>query len=433
MAKKRTVTKSSVDALNCPPGKDRVFLWDNNPVGFGVAAMASGSKIYVIQYRQNGRSRRMKIGRHGKLTPDQARSEAIMLLGSVERGEDPIAAKKKAKQARTFKDVAADYMANHADPKRKERTSKEYHRILKLWLLPAFGASRLVEITRTDVSRFHAKHSERPGAANRALALFSAIWNWAAVRGEATKENNPASGLERYAEHERDRFLTQDELRRLGAALNKAETLGLPWDIDETRPTAKHLPKKKRTTTVDPYAVAAIRLLIFTGARLREILHARWDHIDWDHSILRLPDSKTGKKPIYLSAAALGILANIEPRGSNPFIIPGEKKNAPRADLKKPWAAIARAAGLVEYVQDGDKLTRARTSVRLHDLRHTFASTGVGASIGLPVVGKLLGHSQAATTQRYAHIAADPLHKAVNLIGSQISKALTPPPTEKDT
>lgn len=427
MAKKRIITKSSVDDLCCPSGKDRIFMWDNDPMGFGVAAMASGSKIYVAQYRQNGRSRRTTIGEHGRLTPDQARSEAIKLLGAVERGHDPIAVKKAARKVRTFREVADDFMAHHADPKKKFRTATEYRRILKLRLFPEFGSQRITDIQKADLGRFHARHSGRPGAANRALALFSAIWNWAAKRDEVTKEANPASGLERFRGNPREKFLTPDELRRLGAALHKAETVGISWVVDETKPTAKHIPKKNRVTAVDPYAVAAIRLLIFTGARLREILHARWDHIDWQRSILRLADSKTGAKPIYLSAAALGILKNIPQLGSNPFIIPGDKKNAPRADLNKPWASIAREAGLVEYVQEGNKLSRARTSVRLHDLRHTFASIGVGASIGLPVVGKLLGHSQPATTQRYAHIAADPLHKAVNMIGAQLVAGMSAP------
>ena len=164
-------------------------------------------------------------------------------------------------------------------------------------------------------------------------------------------------------------------------------------------------------------------MLILTGARLREILDSKWEHVDWERGLLLLPDSKTGKKTIYLSPAALTVFSDLSKVEGNPFIIPGavprkdsvkSKKGmgaAPRADLKKPWAAISRAAKL--------------EGVRIHDLRHTYAAIGAGASLGLPMIGKLLGHSQPATTARYAHLDSDPMHKAANIIGSQIEAALT--------
>ena len=218
-------------------------------------------------------------------------------------------------------------------------------------------------------------------------------------------------GIERYPEQRRERFLTTDELTRLGAALTEGETIGLTYDIDETKPTAKHAPKSgKRRVKLDPFAAAAIRLLILTGARLREILDAKWQHVDIDRGVIFLPDSKTGTKPVYLSAAALLVLASLPRVTGNPHIIPGERESAPKADLKKPWAAVTKAASL-----DG---------VRLHDLRHSFASIGAGASMGLPIIGKLLGHSQAATTHRYAHLDADPLRRAVETIGATISAAM---------
>jgi integrase len=223
--------------------------------------------------------------------------------------------------------------------------------------------------------------------------------------------HNPTKGLQKYREQGRERFLTTDELARLGAALAEGETVGLPYDIDETNPKAKHAPNAdKRRAKLDPFAVAAIRLLILTGARLREILDAQWQHVDTERGVIFLPDSKTGKKPVYLSAAALLILSALPRVKSNPHIIAGEREGAPRADLKKPWAAVCKTAGL-----DG---------VRLHDLRHSFASIGAGASMGLPVIGKLLGHSQAATTHRYAHLDADPLRRAVETIGATISAAM---------
>jgi integrase len=179
--------------------------------------------------------------------------------------------------------------------------------------------------------------------------------------------------------------------------------------VDATKANSKHLPKSRRTV-VDPFAVAAIRLLIFTGARLREILFARWDQVDFERGIIHLPDSKTGRKPIYLSAAALQVLANLPRIEGNPHVIPGEKPGAPRSDLKRPWSVITQAAGL--------------HGVRIHDLRHSFASFGAAASMGLPIIGKLLGHSQPATTARYSHLDADPLRRAADAIAGTIAAAL---------
>jgi integrase len=231
-------------------------------------------------------------------------------------------------------------------------------------------------------------------------------------RGRICPEGfNPARGIEKFPERARERFLTSDELARLGDVLRQGETIGLPYGVDETKPKAKHAPKEdNRRVILDPFAVAAIRLLILTGARLREVLHARWEHVDFDRGVIFLPDSKTGKKPIYLSAASLAILSALPRIEANPHIIPGERAGQPRADLKRPWAAVTKAAGL--------------EGLRIHDLRHSFASIGVGASLGLPIIGKLLGHTQAATTHRYAHLDADPMRRAAETIGATISAAM---------
>lgn len=288
------------------------------------------------------------------------------------------------------------------------------------------GSKRVLDVRRADVARLHAKLGGSPGAANRVLALISSIWNWAAKRDEVPFSANPAKGIERNREQSRERFLSPQEIGRLGDALRLAETKGIPWEVDEGHPRAKHVAKKNRNTVIDPYAATAIRLLILTGARVREILDARWDWIDWERGLLSLPDSKTGKKVIYLSAPALAVLEGIPRADRNPYIIVGhgprpQKKGeggqalkttegSARSDLKKPWAAVSHAAGL-----DG---------VRLHDLRHSFASVGAGASLGLPIIGKLLGHTQPATTARYSHLDADPLRRAANLIGGQIAAAM---------
>ncbi|MGO9392168.1 tyrosine-type recombinase/integrase [Rhodoblastus sp.] len=404
------ISKRSVDALTCPVGKDREFLWDDALAGFGVGAFPTGKKIYVAQFRKDGRSRRVSLGEHGRLTPDEARSQAKTILGQVEQGADPVDERRKARAVRTFREVSDDFIKLHVEPKRKGGTKIDYEALLRNFINPAIGSTRIVDLRRVEVARLHAKLADKPYSANRVLALISSVWNWAAKRDEVEFAANPAKGIERNKERKRDRFLTSEEFSRLGDALRDAETVGLAWAIDETNPKAKHVPKENQRTIIDPHAAGAIRLLILTGARLREILDAKWENVDLERGIIHLPDSKTGAKPIYLSAAAQRVLTDLPHIKDNPYVIPGEKNGAPRADLKKPWAAVTRAAGL--------------EGVRIHDLRHSFASFGAGASLGLPIIGKLLGHSQASTTHRYAHLDADPMHRAVETIGTAISAAM---------
>ncbi|NDB70591.1 MAG: DUF4102 domain-containing protein, partial [Methylocystaceae bacterium] len=314
------ISKRSVDALFCPDGKDRGILWDDDLAGFGVIVFPSGAKTYIVQYRQNGQSRRYQVGKHGRLTPEEARSEAKKILGLVETGSDPIAIKKKAREAPLLNEIAKDYLKLHVQAKRKSRTYDEYARIISQHILPSLGSMRMVDIKRVDIARMHASVSQSaPVTANRALAIFSAIWSWASRRDIVSDTNNPAKGLERNREQAKERFLTSEELGRLGDTLRLAETEGLPWEVDESHPKAKHLAKPgNRRTRIDPYALAAIRLLLLTGARLREILNAEWSQIDLERGILFLPDSKTGRKPIYLSAAAQTVLGQIPKIENNP-------------------------------------------------------------------------------------------------------------------
>ena len=168
------------------------------------------------------------------------------------------------------------------------------------------------------------------------------------------------------------------------------------------------MPKEKRLTVLSPFATAAIRLLLFTGCRLREILHLKWTDLDLDRGMLHLADSKTGRKSVVLSAPALEILAALPRLGD--YVIAGTDPTQPRSDLKRPWTLVCRRAGL--------------EGLRLHDLRHSFASVGAGAGLGLPVIGKLLGHASPTTTARYAHLDNDPVRRATNAIGATIAAAL---------
>jgi integrase len=219
--------------------------------------------------------------------------------------------------------------------------------------------------------------------------------------------HNPASGIEAFREQRRERFLNSEELARLGDAIREAETTGILWEVDEMKPTAKYIPRRRRTI-IDPHAATALRLLILTGARLREILGLKWEYVDIERALLLLPDSKTGRKTIVLNAPALAVLSELPHAG--PYVIVSNDPEKPRHDLNRPWALISKRAGL--------------KGVRLHDLRHTHASFGAGAGVGLPIIGKLLGHTQTSTTQRYAHLNVDPLRRASEKIGRRLAIAM---------
>lgn len=257
------------------------------------------------------------------------------------------------------------------------------------------------------------------------------------------RQTNPCGDIERFREQRRETFLSTEQLEKLGAAIREAESEGIPWGEPNPAKKNKHLPREQnRRTHISPHAAAALRLLIFTGARLREILHLKWAHVDFERGLLLLPDSKTGRKAIVLNAPALAILADLPRLGA--YVIAGDDPKKPRADLQRPWALVARRAGFIEAVEKigpdgkaaldrgGRPVLEERPTVRLHDLRHTHASVGAGAGLGLQIIGKILGHAHAATTQRYAHLDADPVRRASETIGAHIAAAMgeTAKPTE---
>jgi integrase len=305
-------------------------------------------------------------------------------------------------------------MDEKVKPVRKPRTVSLYELYFRLHILPEFGSKRAIDVSHDDVVRFHQRvgQAAKP-TANRVVALLSHLFSWAISKKRIATQENPARSIELFPEKSRERYLTSEELGRLGDAIREAESVGIPYEVDETRSTAKHAPKpENRVTKISPFAAAAIRLLLLTGARLREILDLRWSEVDLQRGLLLLPDSKTGKKTIVLNAPALHVLASLPRVGE--YVIAGQSAGSEaetaRADLNRPWRAIARRAAL--------------QGVRIHDLRHTHASVGVGANIGLPMIGRLLGHTNTTTTERYSHLAEDPLRRAAERIGSDIAAAL---------
>lgn len=408
-------------ALSALPAVTRpTIFYDVDLTGFGLKASPTGALSYVVEYRPGagGRGvskRRMVIGSPKSLAPEEARTQASGILARVRLGEDPAADRSAARKAETVTDLLGAFMDNHVRTKRKPRTAKLFGGYVKNHIEPALGTRKAPTLTRTDIERLHkAIGRTNPVTANRVLALISAAYSYGLRYGHLPERMaNPAKGIEKFREQVRERFLTEAELQRLGDAIREAETEGICW-IKQSK--SKHAPKhENRITNIGPHAAAALRLLIFTGARLREILDLRWEHVDLGRELLFLPDSKTGKKTIVLGAAAVAVLENLPRVGK--FVIVGADNEKPRADLQRPWALVSQRADLA--------------GLRLHDLRHSFASVGAGSGFGLPVIGKLLGHSNSKTTERYAHLATDPLRRASDAISGSIAKAMgEPAPSE---
>jgi integrase len=310
------------------------------------------------------------------------------LLGEVAVGRDPAIDRDKAKADKTLNAVLDRFMAEHVAPKRKASTAREYQRIAKLYIVPSLGRRLLSEITRQEIAKLHHALLQKPYQGNRVLALLSKFFNWAEKHGFRPDGSNPCRHVEKYPETRRERFLSEVELARLGDALRAAE----------------------REKTAQPWAIAAIRLLTFTGARLSEILTLKWEYVNLEHSMLLLPDSKTGRKAVHLNAPALAVLQNTPRLEGNCYVICGEKAGHHLVNLEKPWRRIRQTAGLDD--------------VRLHDLRHSFASVGAASGHSLVIIGKMLGHSQPGTTARYAHLADDPVKAANDAVGARIAAAM---------
>ena len=386
------ITKRTVDATM--PGERDVFLWDTDLKGFGLKVSPAGSKIYVVQYRLGGRearTQRYTIGKHGSpWTPDKAREEAERLLGRVANEVDPtkerkakLAAHRADEEAPTLAEFATRYIDEYAKPYKKPRTLEEDKRNLRLHIKPTLGKLKLKNITPADIAKFHATGRGTPTNANRCRALLSHLFKMAEVWGERPPGSNPCRYVGKFAERTRERFLSADELARLADALER---------VDGNEP---------------PSAIAAIRLLILTGCRLSEILSLQWEWIDFERGCLTLPDSKTGAKTVPLGAPALRALAELPRQEDSPYVLPAERGDGHFVGIQKPWQRVRGAAGL--------------NDLRIHDLRHSFASIAVSGGDSLYLVGKVLGHRQSRTTERYAHLQDDPLRAVANRTSERIA------------
>jgi integrase len=297
------------------------------------------------------------------------------------------------------------YLSDHVEQKNKPSTAKDVRRMVEKIIVPNLGKLKVADVTRADIARFHVSQASTPYQGNRTLATLSKAFNLAEVWGMRPDGTNPCQRIERFKEKSRERFLSTLEFHRLGEALTKAEreALEMPEPNGGTR-----------SVRVNPQAIRAIRLLIFTGARVGEILSLRWEHVDLEAGRANLPDSKTGKKMVQLPAPALEILKDIDrPDSGVGYVIlggDGSDVERPLVNLKGPWGELRRESDL-----DG---------LRLHDLSHAYASIAVAGGLGLPMIGALLGHRETKTTQRYAHLADDPQKAAADLIATRIAEAM---------
>jgi integrase len=403
------ITKRTVDALKAM-GKEYVH-WDGELTGFGVRVRPSGSMSFVAVYRTGGRNtplRRVTIGTVGKIEADKARAEARQIIGQAEIGHDRAAEKAKARAEMTFDKACDLYLAEGCETKKASTLATDKGRIER-HIKQLLGKKRIGEITRADVEKFmrdvaagktavDEKTKKRgraiveggKGTAARTVGLLGGIMSFAVARH--LRADNPVRGVKRYPDKKNETFLSATELTRIGAALTRFEAEGS-----------------------NPAAIAIIRLLAFTGARKSEITGLRWSEVDLERGYLRLADSKTGAKVVPIGAPACEVLANIAEVEGTEFVFPASTGTGAFQGVERIWQKVRTAARC--------------PSLRLHDLRHSFASVGLARGDALPVIGAILGHADVKTTSRYAHLADDPVKQAADQIAKSVHAAFVAAPS----
>lgn len=365
------------------------WLWDSQVMGFGVRHQG-GRPHYILRTRIHGRGRYISLGKHGSpWTVETAREEAIRLLMAAKRGEDEARTRKDVKLKASLREIRDHYFRDYG-PKLKTRTLEQYVAMFENTILPAFGSRRLADIPKCDVETLHSRLARTPRKANHVVVVLSSCCKWALQQGYAPPGTpNPCHGIKMFRDNKRERYLTSEEIARLFQTLDEVEKDG----------------------TCSDSVCAAIRLLLLTGARHSEITTLKWEYVDFERAMLWLPDSKTGRKAIHLNDEAVAILRNHKRRAGNPYVIAGRCHGNFLVNLQKPWDIIRERANL--------------RGVRIHDLRHSWASIAINAGASLHMVGKLLGHSQPQTTARYAHLAEHPLKEVTRGVGAAVSAAAT--------
>ena len=365
--------------------KDTVF-WDRELTGFGVRVYPTGSKVYIAQARGPEGPKRVAVGRHGVINADEARKRAAHIIARIKAGEEAVPKPLKPAGGPTVAELCARYLAEYVAVRCKPGTAALYRSVIDRHVLPALGRTALAALSRAQVAEFHERLYETPAVANTALRVLSAMYEQAARWGMVPEGCNPCRSIMKYPERRRERFLTDAEFTRLGRALDEMEARG----------------------GASASAVAAIRLLALTGCRRSEVLGLRREDVALDAGELRLPDSKTGARAVALPPQAVELLRSLLSAHDGPWVIPGRKPGTRLANVDGAWRMIRKRAGL--------------GGVRLHDLRHSYASRALALGEALPVIGKLLGHSRLETTARYAHLARDSAQEAAERVAASIAE-----------
>lgn len=399
------ITKRSVDALK--PGASAYRMWDRDLVGFGVRVQPSGARSYFISYRPGDGGRKARrveytLGKHGILSAEQARDLAQRKLAGVRLGENPQDDRNAGRAAGTVDDLCDEYLKEAVATKKPSTVQSDRYRI-NSHVRPLLGKMKLIAVRKEHIERFRddvalGRTAYRPqgarkrtdpmakggrGTATRTIGLLGAIFQFAVDRG--MRPDNPVRGVKKFTERKCDRYLTADEISRLGSALS--------------------------ASNASPFAKTIIRILLLTGARKGEIEALRWREVDFERGLLRLEDSKTGEKTIPVTQAVLDLLKAVPKPCSSVYVFPSLRtKGAYYRGTKRVWEELRIEADLPD--------------LRLHDLRHTFASLAVSSGASLPMIGRLLGHRDSKTTERYAHLQADPVRAISDAISAELSRSL---------
>ena len=377
-----TITDGTVAAL--PAGKDTV-VWDRALTGFGVRVYPSGAKVYVVQTRGPGGTKRITVGRHGVIGAQEARRRAALIIARIRAGDEPVPEAQKTETI-TVANLAQRYLREHVAVRCKPTTAAQYRLAIERYIVPALGTRPVSSLSRSQVADLQHSLSDRPAMANLVIATLSRMIDQAMAWGVAGEMTNPCRSAPKYRTRRRERFLTDAEFQRLGRVLDEMEAEG----------------------RLSPYAAAAIRLLMLTGCRRNEILTLRWEDVHLQTQELHLSDSKTGPRTVSLSPEAAQVLAQLRRLPGNPWVIPGAKPGARLSSLFEPWRRVRARAGLDD--------------VRIHDLRHSYASRALALGESLPVIAKLLGHAQIQTTARYTHLTRDAVKDAAVRVARDIAE-----------
>lgn len=391
------LSEKTVAALPIPPKGNKVFYFAGDrvqgkvaPRGFGVRVTAAGSRAFIMNYRNaEGASKRYTIGSCNDWTVLKAIIEARAVRQRIDRGEDPLANREEIREAPTVGDLIDRYERDHL-PRKRESSQRDDKAMIKKIIRPKLANRKVASVQYGDVDRLHQSLRETPYRANRAIALLSKMFALSIRWG--MRPDNPCKGIERFQESKRRRYLSVDEIKRLSATL---------------------------ATYENQQAANVVRLCLLTGCRRGEALGAKWEQLDLDAGVWTKPGATTKQKTEHqapLSGAAIALLKGVyqeacgdDEKPGSEYVFPGRWPTAPLSEIKDEWNDIRTAAKIED--------------VRLHDLRHTYASILASAGQSLPVIGALLGHSQPATTARYAHLFNDPLKKATDVVGDIVTGA----------